>query len=78
MSRRQSGSDLLLAFLGQIHGEKVEGIRLNNGRSIGCNSKECPSISRFVAGLGEEAVRGGGEIVVFLSHRRTPEPSGLD
>ena len=28
--------------------------------------------------LGEEAVRGGGEIVVFLSHRRTPEPNGLD
>ena len=56
------------------------GIRIRTARSGGVATGNTRATLAAARGsrLGEEAVRGGGEIVVFLSHWRTPEPSGLD
>ena len=45
VSRRQSGGDLSLTFLGQIQGGKVEVIRLNNGKNVHPSLVSSPAAS---------------------------------
>ena len=55
-------------------------IRIRTARSgRGATGNTCATLATARGSrLGKEAVRDGGEIVVFLSHRQTPEPSSLD